>query len=351
MRFSAQIYQPLHFSRSLLSSKIALQRGNPLFSSMPLANIKPMQKLFVIVLFALLFACNTKKQSEDSSADLRDSSFTTPLGKTYAIAPPSEKLLEDYQSAKLAHEANPEDIEQIIWYGRRAAYLGQYREAIDIFSKVLEIHPNEPRLYRHRGHRYISIREYPRAIADLEKAAELIQGTPNEIEPDGMPNAMNIPVSSLHGNIWYHLGLAYYLTQQYDKAYEAYLKCRDSGSHYDNIVSSTHWLYMIQQRLGNPEKADSLLAPIHPDSTVIENQSYADLCRLYKGWLPADSLYQEGPGSPSNDAVRYGVANWYLYNGDTTKARQLMEALVDEKAFSSFGYIAAESDLLHILTK
>jgi hypothetical protein len=23
-------------------------------------------------------------------------------------------------------------------------------------------------------------------------------------------------------------------------------------------VSSTHWLYMIQQRLGNPKKADSL---------------------------------------------------------------------------------------------
>jgi tetratricopeptide (TPR) repeat protein len=322
------------------------------FHTQRAANILPMQKLSLLVIFSLLFACSQKNTSNnDPSDELRDSSFTTPLGKTYAIAPPSEKLLADYQSAKLAHEANPEDVEQIIWYGRRAAYLGQYREAIDIFSKALEIHPTEPRLYRHRGHRYISIREFPQAIADLEKAAELIQGTQNEIEPDGMPNAMNIPVSSLHGNIYYHLGLAYYLTQQYEKAYGAYIKCRDSGNHYDNIVSSTHWLYMIQQRLGNPEKADSLLAPIHPDSTVIENQSYADLCRLYKGWLPVDSLYQEGPGSPSNDAVRYGVANWYLYNGDTAKARQLMEALVDEKAFSSFGYIAAESDLLHILNR
>ena len=163
-----------------------------------------------------------------------------------------------------------------------------------------------------------------------------------------MPNALNIPVSSLHGNIWYHLGLAYYLTHQYDKAYTAYLKCRESGNHYDNIVSSTHWLYMIQQRLGNPTKADSLLAPIHADSTVIENQSYADLCRLYKGWIPVDSLIQDGPGSPSNDAVRYGVANWYLYHGDSAKAKQLMLNLVDEKAFSSFGYLAAESDLIFI---
>jgi hypothetical protein len=174
----------------------------------------------------------------------------------------------------------------------------------------------------------------------------LIEGTADEIEPDGMPNAQNIPVSSLHGNIYYHLGLAYYLTHQYDKAYTAYLQCRESGNHYDNIVSSTHWLYMIQQRLGNPAKADSLLAPIHADSTVIENQSYADLCQLYKGWISVDSVMPIGEGNPSNDAVRYGVANWYLYNGDTVKARQLMEELVTTKAFSSFGYVAAESDLI-----
>lgn len=277
-----------------------------------------------------------------------DSLYTTPLGKTYTIPEPSEKLLTQYAEAKAAYDANPDDVDAIIWYGRRTAYLGQYRQAIEIYSAGIEKFPEEPRLYRHRGHRYISNREYNLAIADFEKAAQLIEGTPDEIEPDGMPNALNIPVSSLHSNIWYHLGLAYYLTQQYEKAYSAYLKCRESGSHYDNIVSSTHWLYMIQQRMGNPVKADSLLAPIHPDSTVIENQSYADLCRLYKGWVPVDSLIQEGPGNPSNDAVRYGVANWYLYHGDTVQAKKLMEALVSEKAFSSFGYLAAESDLMHL---
>lgn len=301
---------------------------------------------FLFLLFFISIACTTKQNSEEQVEIQRDSVFTTPLGKTYEISMPSEKLLAQYEEAKAAAEANPEDVEALIWYGRRTAYLGQYNQAIDIFSEGIEKFPNEPRLYRHRGHRYISAREYERAIADLEKASQLIEGTADAIEPDGMPNAMNIPVSSLHGNIWYHLGLAYYLTHQYDKAYSAYVKCRESGTHYDNIVSSTHWLYMIQQRLGNPAKADSLLAPIHADSTVIENQSYADLCQLYKGWLPVDSVMPTGEGSPSNDAVRYGVANWYLYNGDTVKAKQLLEELVDTKAFSSFGYVAAESDLI-----
>lgn len=301
--------------------------------------------LSIFILFALS-SCDSKDNTASEQTDQNsNSSFTTPLGKTYPIASPSEKLLTQYQEAKATYETNPEDVEALIWYGRRTAYLGQYNQAIQIFSQGIEKFPNEPKLYRHRGHRYISIREYEKAISDLEKAAELIQGTENEIEPDGMPNALNIPVSSLHGNIYYHLGLAYYLVGDYEKAYEAYLKCRDSGSHYDNIVSSTHWLYMIQQRLGNPAKADSLLAPIHADSTVIENQSYADLCHLYKGWIPVDSLIQQGPGgNPSNDAVRYGVANWYLYHQDTAKAKEMMQGLLETSSFASFGYIAAEQD-------
>ncbi len=309
-----------------------------------------MRLIYFASLLHLLFSCSSKESNQETQVLglLTDSVFTTPLGKTFEIPAPSEKLLSQFEEAKATFEANPKDVDALIWYGRRTAYLGQYRKAIDIYSKGLEKFPNEPRLYRHRGHRYISIREYEKAIADFEKAAELIQGTADEIEPDGMPNAQNIPVSSLHGNIYYHLGLAYYLVGDYEKAYQAYLKCRDSGSHYDNIVSSTHWLYMIQQRLGNPAKADSLLAPIHPDSTVIENHSYADLCLLYKGLLPLDSIMPNGGGSPSNDAVRYGVSNWFLYHGDSAKAKRLMEELTDSKVFSSFGYLAAESDLIRI---
>ncbi|GMQ24992.1 hypothetical protein Aoki45_16740 [Algoriphagus sp. oki45] len=304
-----------------------------------------MRFLSFLSLLFLTIACSPSSQESSHLEVASDSTFITPLGKTYSIALPSEKLQTQYREAKAIYESNPEDVEALIWYGRRIAYLGQYNQAIQIFSQGIEKFPSEPKLYRHRGHRYISIREFDEAISDLEKAAELIQGTPNEIEPDGMPNALNIPVSSLHSNIYYHLGLAYYLVGDYEKAYEAYVKCRESGSHYDNIVSSTHWLYMIQQRLGNPAKADSLLAPIHADSTVIENQSYADLCRLYKGWIPVDSLIQQGPGgSPSNDAVRYGVANWYLYNQDTARAKEMMEGLLETNYFASFGYIAAEQD-------
>lgn len=312
---------------------------------------KRLLPLLLLLFSFLIWSCSPNSPKEIESISQRDSIFTTPLGVSYVIPEPSEKALTQYQEAKTASEANPEDKEALIWYGRRTAYLGQYQEAIAIYSKGLEKFPDEARLFRHRGHRYISLREYGKAIADLEQAAQLISGTPDEVEPDGMPNAQNIPVSTLQGNIWYHLGLAYYLDHQYEKAYTAYLRCRETGDLYDNIVSSTHWLYMIQQRLGNPAEADSLLAPISQDSTLIENQSYADLCHLYKGWIPADSLIIEGAGSPANDAVRYGVANWYLYHGDSVLAKQMMIELVKEKAFSSFGYLAAESDLIRYFGK
>jgi hypothetical protein len=312
-----------------------------------------MRHLLFVLLFTLFAACAQKPSSESEAIALpvEDSIFTTPLGKTYPIPVPNEVTLANFEQAKQQFEANPNDVEALIWYGRRTAYMGQYQQAIAIYTEGIKNFPQDARLYRHRGHRYISIREYDKAIADFEKAATLIQGTADQIEPDGLPNAQNIPLSSLHSNVWYHLGLAYYLTHQNDKAYQAYLKCRDSGSNYDNIVSSTHWLYLIQLRLGNFDRADSLLAPIQKEGIVIENQSYADLCQLYKGWISPDTLLQASPGNPSNDAVNYGLANWYLHQGDSSKAIELLEALVAGKAFTSFGYLAAEGDLIHHFSK
>lgn len=312
-------------------------------------------RIWLCSIVALLFLTNCKESKKKApeqpgKAVVETDTFSTPLGKVYQLSAPSPKLLDAYVKAKKTYEANPKDLDALIWYGRRTAYLGRYADAIDIYSKGIETFPNEPRLYRHRGHRFISIRQFDKAIVDLEKAGQLIAGTENKIEQDGMPNAQNIPVSTLHGNIWYHLGLAYYLVHDNEKAYTAYLNCRASGELPDNIVSSTHWLYMIQRRLGNLDMANEMLEPISDEMKVIENQSYYELCKLYKGMIPTDSLIQT-TGSPSNDAVAYGLANWYFYNNKEEEAKKLMEQLVESPSWSSFGYIAAESDLIHYFQK
>ncbi len=274
--------------------------------------------------------------------------FKTPLGKVINRETASGKPLQQYLDARTAYEKDSTDVDLLIWYGRRMAYLGNYEDAIEIYTNGLKRFPDEARLYRHRGHRYISIREFDKAIADLEKAAELIEGTTNETEPDGIPNAMNIPVSTLHGNIWYHLGLAHYLKGNYKKAYSAYLNCLRSSTNHDNLVSSTHWLYMIQRRQGNHVAADSLLLPITPELEVIENQSYHNLCLFYKGLITEKALLPDQDASAASDAIAYGLANWYFTEPeieDIESGIMLMHEIVEGESWSSFGYIAAENDL------
>lgn len=287
----------------------------------------------LFLLTAILCQCKmtVEKNEEDKvSADVRE--LTTAELK--------------YAEAKANYEADPDNPDNLIWYGRRAAYLAKYDEAIALYTQGVKQYPKDARFLRHRGHRFISTRQFDKAIEDLEKAAAMIEGQPNEIEPDGLPNARGIPVSTLHGNIYYHLGLAYYLKHQYEPAFNAYLKCRNSGSNADNMVSSTHWLYMILRRLGDVEKAAATLEPIVADADIIENFSYYKLCRFYQGELPLDSV-QGTVGSPSSDAMKYGLGNWYFYNGEKEKAKAIWQEILDGESTSSFGYIAAESDLNH----
>lgn len=305
-------------------------------------------KSFIYVTL-LVFTISCQKQERTSNEpDKTDDKyvFVSPLGKKFQTAEPSEKMLKLYQEAKANFESEPENIDNIIWFGRRTAYLGKYEEAIQVYSDGIKKFPDESRLYRHRGHRYISIREFDKAIEDLSKAAELIEGTENSIEPDGLPNALGIPVSSRHGNIWYHLGLAYYLKHDYENSYVAYLKCRESGNNDDNIVSSTHWLYMNQRRLGNEQLAEQMLEPINQDAEIIENHSYYKLCLFYKGLLPMDSLISKGENTSSSDAIKYGLASWYLYNDQKEQARRELENILNGDVWASFGYIAAESDMI-----
>ena len=267
------------------------------------------------------------------------------LGEPLSTGEPSPALVENLAAARADYERNPDNADNIIWYGRRLAYTGDYRGAIERFSEGIEKFPDDARFYRHRGHRYVTVREFDRAIADLEKAAALIEGTENETEPDGVPNALGIPVSSLHGNIWYHLGLAYYLKHDWPNALRAYDAGFAAGRNDDNRVSTTHWRYMILRRMGAEVTAEAVLAPISRDMTIIENMSYHSLCLFYKGEISLDELLEGSEDSPAGAAVLYGAANWHLYNGDTEKARALMRELTASSGWAGFGFIAAEAEL------
>lgn len=267
------------------------------------------------------------------------------LGEELRSPPASGAVLENLATARADYDANPDNVDNIIWLGRRIAYTGDYRGAIRVFSEGIAKFPHDARLYRHRGHRYISVREIDRAIEDLERAAVLIKGSEDTVEPDGAPNALGIPVSSLHSNIWYHLGLAYYLTGDLDNAERVYRIAIAETPNDDMRVATTHWLYMTLRMTDQDEAAAAVLEPIQAEMNVIESMAYHQLCLLYKGEGEMTTALAAGVTPAGGDSAMYGVGNWHFYNGRPDEARAMFERMLTDSGWASFGRIAAESDL------
>jgi dipeptidyl aminopeptidase/acylaminoacyl peptidase len=266
----------------------------------------------------------------------------TPTGAT------AMRLTEQLADARRAWRTTPTNADSIIWYGRRTAYPGRFNEAIGIFTEGLSRHPNDARMYRHRGHRYLSVRKIDPAIADLEKAAALVRGKKDEVEPDGAPNARGIPTSTLHSNIWYHLGLAYYVKGDFTNALRAYREDMKVSTNPDMQVATSHWLYMTLRRLGRDAEAAKVLEPITLDMPIIENGSYHRLLLMYKGLLkPEDVLRNFGEAGGLDDVTTaYGVGNWHLYNGRRAEAEAIFTKIVSAKSqWASFGYLSAEAEM------
>ncbi|TQV71621.1 hypothetical protein FLL45_20950 [Aliikangiella marina] len=256
------------------------------------------------------------------------------------------KQINDYQGALKRYQSDPNNANALIWLGRRVAYLGDFQAAIKIFSEGIEKHPTDARFYRHRGHRFISTRQFDKAIKDFEVAVKLIDGKDDVIEPDGIPNAQNIPVSSLHSNIWYHLGLSYYLKNDLNRAANAFEQCLQTIQNNDNLVSASHWAYMIARESNNIDKANAILKKVDKKTEVIENTAYLNLLLFYKNQISETELLGPKGDQPAvSEAIMYGLGNWYLYNGYERKAYQIFEKSLNEGNWAAFGNIAAEAKL------
>jgi tetratricopeptide (TPR) repeat protein len=240
--------------------------------------------------------------------------------------------------------------ESIIWYGRRLAYLSRYRDAIKVFTEGIKEFPDSYKLYRHRGHRYLSIRKFDEAIADFSRARSLMPAEGLEIEPDGMPNSINQPLSNTQFNILYHLALGHYLKGNFREAAKVYEDCLNYCDNNDLLIATIDWLYMTYRRLGDDDKAEAILERISPGMVVVENGSYFNRLLMYKGLkAPEDLLNLENSNDPEMAITLatqgYGVGNWYLINGDVEKAGQIFKRVLESNNWAAFGYIAAEADM------
>lgn len=264
------------------------------------------------------------------------------------------ELESKLESARVAFQAQPDNEDALIWYGRRLAYLGRYSEAIAVYTEGLEAFPQSERIRRHRGHRYITIRKLDAAIRDFEAAVAIMKNKENRIEEDGLPNAMNKPIGTTQGNIWYHLGLARYLKGDYEGALQAYTKRGElTDRNDDNRVSTAYWRHIILARLGRRTEAATALMGISNKMNVIENHSYWDLALLFKGEKKVTDLQKRSDEvhdqSVLSATVEYGISIYKQLRGDLPGAISHWQSMVESsQATTAFGYIAAESNLAQL---
>lgn len=297
--------------------------------------------IVMAVLFCLAFWTAAVAEEEPEAVSL--------TGKPLIASPLLPETQQDFehklQQAKTEYEKNPDKSELLIWVGRRTAYLGRYREAIEIFTSGIEKYPEDSRFYRHRGHRYLTTRQIQKAISDLEHAAELIRGTPDFVEPDGLPNPRNIPRSTNHFNIWYHLGLAYYAKGDLENAERAYRECMKFSTNDDMLVATSHWLYMTLRREEKNAEAEQVLERISETMEIFEDDDYHQLLLMYKGIRSPESMMPGDGSSLTAATVGYGVGNWYLYNGNRERAHSIFRSILQTDQWPAFGYLAAEAEI------
>jgi len=258
----------------------------------------------------------------------------SPLGVKH-YAQPDDKGEITKAREKLAPD--PSNVESIIALGRAQANAWRYNDAIETYTQGVKVAPANALLYRHRGHRYISTRQFDKAVADLQRASEL--------KGDDF-------------DIWYHLGLAHYLKGEFTKASVAYERCyavaeknrteaeTNKEGRDDSFIAISDWLYMTYRRIKKNAEAVRMLEKITPQMQVKENRSYYDRLLFYKGLKKEEELVNvENATDLEIATVGYGIGNWHLYNGNQAKAEEYFRRIVSGKYWPAFGFIAAEAEL------
>ncbi|MEO8359777.1 MAG: tetratricopeptide repeat protein [Vicinamibacteria bacterium] len=245
--------------------------------------------------------------------------YKSPAGVEYRSLPDTEAVTK----ARAALASEPRNVSRIIDLGVALSGARQFREAIDVFTRGLEIQPDNALLLRWRGHRYISVREFERARVDLTRAAKL--------DP------------SIYG-IWFHLGVVQYLSGEFTDAAASFTHAQPMAPDANELAGSTDWLWMSLSRAGRSAEAKAVLD--RRSDTLPKDYAYTRRLQLYAGAVAPENLLTAADTDDVQIAtLSYGLGNWYLIRGDKTRARAYFERAVASGGWPGFGFILAEVEL------
>lgn len=256
-----------------------------------------------------------------ASAAAQSVQYRSPAGVSYRSQPDTGPIAR----AKQALAADPQNVQKFIALGVAQSGARQFREAIETFTRGLAVAPNEPMLYRWRGHRYLSVREFDKAMADLTHGYKL---------------------DSTNYGILYHLGVLRFLKGDFNGAAATFAKAQPRAPDGGELAGSTDWLWMSLSRAGRAAEAKAMLARRPDTLPTTPGYAYVSRLKMYRGEIRPEQLF-----TPSDTAdvqvatLSYGLGNWYMVHGDTTKAKAAFQRAVKSGGWPGFGFMVSEAEL------
>jgi len=227
--------------------------------------------------------------------------------------------------AQAVLDADPRSVPKHIALATAQSGARQFREAIATLTSGLTIAPTDPMLLRWRGHRYLSVREFDRARADLTRG---------------------FAIDSTNYGILFHLGVLRVIEGDFAGAAELFVRAQPRAPNAGELAGSTDWLWLSLARAGRLAEANLMLAR-RPDSLPAPpGYAYATRLRLYRGELTPTTLFSPADTADVQVAtLSYGLGGWYMARGDTASARAAWQRAVRSGGWPGFGFIVSEAEL------
>jgi Flp pilus assembly protein TadD len=226
--------------------------------------------------------------------------------------------------AQEALARDPRDVDLIIALGVAQSGAQQFRAAIETFTRGLAIAPNNAMLHRWRGHRYLSVREFDKSLADLTRALE---------------------IDTANYGALFHLGIIRFIRGEFAAAAELFRRAQPVAPDPGELAGSTDWRWMSLARAGRMTEAQQMLDQ-RPDSLPVDpNYGYARRLAFYRGAISPYHLIRDSDDAITVATLAYGLGNWHLVRGDTEAARAMFERAVASGGWPAFGFILSEVEL------
>ena len=264
--------------------------------------------------------------------------YRTPQGDVFRSLVDTDAIV----AARAALNGNYRDVPKVIALGVAQSGARQFREAIATFTRGLAALPvsgrnvkDEAMLLRWRGHRYLSVREFAKADADLTRGLAL----------DGA-----------NYGILFHLGVLRFHGGRFAEAAALFARAQPIAPDGGERAGSTDWLYMSLSRAGRVAEAKAMLdkrIDQQPDpKPAPPGYAYVSRLRLYRGEITPAQLIPDGEVDDVNiSTLSYGLGNWYMVQGDTANARRAWERAVQSGGWPGFGFNVAEAELRRLSVK